>query len=163
MEDQCDQFCVNFTGEQRQACAQICIEQMGNRTDESVNMAVDEVYEKEFYGISISQMAYVMKQFTLFVILSVISCGLIIYFSEEPLGHIGKNLITISISLFIAGFSPNLIMSFSNLPVEELLSSYLGTGLEQQLIIAVVFIVVGIALLVANYFIKRRKEKIVKK
>jgi hypothetical protein len=158
MEDQCDEFCVNFTGEQKQACAQICMEQLGNRTDESVSMAVDDVYEKEFYGVTISQLAYVLQQFTLFIVLSVVSGALILVLSEEPLGHIGKNLITISISLFIASFSPNLILSFSNLPVEEVLSDYLGKGLEQQTMIAIAFIVIGIALIIANYFIKRRKK-----
>jgi hypothetical protein len=163
LENQCDEFCVNFTGEQKQACAQICIEQIGNRTDESVSKAVDDVYEKEFYGISINQLANLLNQFTLFVVLSVVSCALIIVVSEEPMSHIGKNLVTISISLFIASFSPNLILSFSNLPVEDLLSSYLGSGLDQQTIIATIFIVVGIALILTNYFLKRKKEKTVKK
>jgi hypothetical protein len=159
MENQCDEFCVNFTGEQKQTCAQICIEQLGNKTDESVSMAVDDVYKKEFYGVSISQLAYLLSQFSLFVILSIISCALIIVVSEEPMSHIGKNLITISISLFIASLSPNLILSFSNLPVEEVLSDYLGKGLDQQTIIAVIFIVIGIALLMTNYFIKRKGKK----
>jgi hypothetical protein len=163
LEEQCDEFCVNFTGEQKQACAQICIEQIGNRTDESVSRAIDDVYEREFYGISINQLAYLLNQFTLFVVLSIVSCALILYLSEEPLSHIGKNLVTISISLFIASFSPNLILSFSNLPVEELLSNYLGKGLDQQTMIATVFIIIGIALIILNYFIKRRKKKTLKK
>ena len=162
MEDQCEEFCMNFTGEQKQACGQICIEQLGNRTDQGVGMAIDEVYEKEFYGVSVNQIAYVLQQFTLFVIISVVSCVLILILSEDPLGHIGKNLITISISLFIASFSPNLIMSFSNLPVEELLSDYLGSGLDQQTIIAIVFISVGIALVIANYLVKRKKKTVKK-
>ena len=158
MEDQCDEFCVNFTGEQKESCGQICIEQLGNKTDESVSMAVDNVYEKKFYGVSISQLADLLSQFTLFVVLSVVSGALILVMSEEPLGHIGKSLITISISLFIASFSPNLILSFSNLPVEEVLSDYLGKGLDQQTMIAIVFIAIGIVLIAANYFIKRKKE-----
>jgi len=163
LEDQCDEFCVNFTGEEKQACARICIEQIGNKTSESVAKAVDDVYETSFYGVSIEQLVELMSQLTLFVILSIASCALIMVLSEEPLGHIGKNLITISVSLLIASFSPNLLMSFSNVPVDDMISNYLGEGLEIQSIIASVFIVVGIALIIANYFLKRRKKKKAKK
>jgi hypothetical protein len=163
LEDQCDEFCVNFTGEQKQACAQICIEQVGNKTAESVSKAVDDVYETSFYGITIDQLVYLMSQLTLFIVLSFASGALILVLSEEPLGHIGKNLITIAVSLLIASFSPNLLMSFSNVPVDKMITDYLGQGLEMQTMIAAVFIASGIALMAANYFLKRRKKKAVNK
>jgi len=163
MEEQCEEMCSEYTEEQNQACMQLCIEQVGNRTEQSVSNVIDDIYEKEFYGITINQLADFLNQFALFAVLSIVSCALILVISEEPLGNIGKNLITVSISLLIAGFSPSLIMSFSNLPVEEVLSNYLGQGLEQQTTIATIFIVVGIALIIVNYFIKRRKKAKTKK
>jgi hypothetical protein len=162
MEDQCEEYCVNFTEEQKEACIRLCMDQVGNKTGENVGNVIDVIYEKSFYGVTVNQLANLLNQLTLFVVLSIVSAALIIVVSEEPLGHIGKNLITISISLFIASFSPNLIMSFSNLPVEEMVSDYLGQGLEQQTMFATIFIIVGIALIIANYFLKRRKKKEIK-
>jgi hypothetical protein len=163
LEQKCDDFCADFEEVQKQACIELCISEIGNKTSDTVSKAVDDVYDKEFYGISVEQMTYYLNQFILFFILSIASGALILFVSKEPLGHLGKNLITVSITLFITGFSPNLIMSFSNLPVEELLSSYLGQGLEQQKILAIIFIVAGIALVITNYIMKRRKKKKSKK
>ena len=48
---ECENHCLSFTGEKKQACIQLCLSELGNRTEETINTAVDEVYGKEFYGI----------------------------------------------------------------------------------------------------------------
>lgn len=164
LEQQCEDPCLNFTGEQKQICMEICISELTNKTDieGTVNKAVDEIYKKEFFNITINDLASLLSQFILFAVLAFISGALILVISEAPLTSLGKNLISVSISLFIAGFLPNLLMVSSNIPVEEVkevFSGYLAQGLNQQTFFAIIFVVIGIVLIITDYIIKRRKKK----
>jgi len=159
LEEQCEDHCLNLTEEQKQTCIELCVSELSNQTEGAVNKAVDEVYEKEFFNVSINDLASFLKQFILFAVLAIISGTLILVLSEAPLISLGKNLISVSISLFIAGFSPNLLMVSSNIPFEEVFSSYLAQGLDQQTFFGIIFVVIGIVLLITDYIIKRRKKK----
>jgi len=158
LEQQCEDTCLNLTEEQKQACMQLCVSELSNRTEETVNRAIDEVYEKEFFNTSINELTSFLKQFILFAILAIISGALILIVSETPLSSLGRNLISVSISLFIVGFLPNLLMAFSNIPLGGVFSDYLAQGLDQQTFFAIIFVVIGIILLITDYVVKRKKS-----
>jgi len=160
IEQECENNCLNFTGELKQTCIQLCISEFTNQTEKAmneVNKAIDEFYEKEFFNISMNDLVSVFKQFILFVVLSIISGALILIVSKDPLISLGKSLISVSIPLFVVGFLPSLFMVFSNIPIGNIFSNYLAQGFDQQTLFAIIFVVIGIALIITDYLIKRKK------
>ena len=158
VENQCNDFCSD-AGEQKQLCIDMCREDMGNKTDQTISSVIDNVYSTEFYGISIEKITTVLNQLILFIAITIISGTAIFFVSEEPLSTLGRNMISVSITLFITALSPNFILSISNIPVQSVFSDYMSTGLEMQNIFAVILIAIAIVLIVVDYLIKRRKKK----
>jgi hypothetical protein len=155
IENQCNESCSNDI--ERQNCLDDCLDDMGNSTSKTISSVIDNVYETEFYGFSIEQVTSLLKEFFLFVILAAISGVAILFVSEEPFSILGRNVISVSITLFITAFSPNFILSLSNVPVNSMFSGYISQGLEQQTLFAIILLVIAIVFLVADYLIKRKK------
>jgi hypothetical protein len=158
VENQCNNLCSD-AGEQKQSCLDRCIEEMGNQTDQTVSSVVDSVYNTEFYGVSINQITLVLNQLVLFIAIALISGVAIFFVSEEPLSTLGRNMISISVTLFITALSPNFILSLSNVPIQGIFSDYMSRGLELQNIFAVLLLVVAIVFIITDYLIKRKRKK----
>lgn len=156
IENQCNDFCLKYE-DRMQECMDVCIEEIGNNTDQTISGVIDGVYETDFYGITISQVLSILEYFLLFVAITVAAGVAIFFVSEEPLPTLGRNMLSISITLFIVALSPNFILSLSNVPLQEVFSDYMSQGLEMQMLLAIVIFVIAIVFLIADYLIKRKK------
>jgi len=153
---QCDSICSNVTETSLKAtCLDECLDRFSNESEEVINKVVDDIYNKKFMNISINEAASLLSNFFLFFILTIISGIALFFVSENPLTTLGKNSISISISLFIFGFLPNLI-PLPAIPAVRVMFDYLSSGLSQQIYFGIIFLVIGIVFLIANY-IKKRK------
>jgi hypothetical protein len=155
---QCEEYCKD-RNETKGVCTQLCLSQISNKTEESVNGAVDEIYKKEFFGITINDVSYFISQFLIFVVLAVVSAALVLFVSQTPLTTLGKNMISVSISLFISSFSPDFLFLSSNLPFIQSIFDYLASAFKQQMNFGIIFLIAGIALLAVGYTMKYRKSK----
>jgi hypothetical protein len=163
-EEECSKKIEGITDELKEICTEQCIIEAENKLEENLNNEINRIYEERVLGYSINEAISLLNQFTLFAILTIVSAGSILFLSEEPLSYLGKDLITISMfSFLIAEFLPNLVMLLSNISIDGVISSYMGQGLEQLKTISIIFIIIGIVLIITNYFLKRKKEKTVNK
>jgi hypothetical protein len=156
IENQCSDFCSN-NNSQTQNCFETCVEEIGNQTDYTIKNAIDNVYESEFYGVSINQITSILSQFVLFVAIVIASGAAIFFVSEEPLSTLGRSMLSVSVTLFITALSPNFILSLSNIPVNSIFSGYMSQGLELQMLFAIVLLAIAIFFLIANYLVGKRK------
>ena len=155
IESQCTDFCSGKEVD----CFGACIDEMENQTSKTINDVIDNVYESNVYGVSIGSVISILSQLLLFVAIAVITGTAIFFVSDEPFSVMGRNVLSVSITLLITAFSPNLILSLSNVEMNSVFSGYLSHGLELQALLAVVFIAVAIVFLVADYLIKRKRLK----
>jgi len=162
INQQCEDLCGNFTEEQKPLCVDECLAQFSNVTEEYINEAIDEIYENKIFNMSLNEMILIISNTILFAFLAVISGVLLLFVPKNPLKVLGKDIVWISISLLISGF----LLSFITLPDIPLAGSildYLSQGLRQQIYFGIVFLIIGIVLLIANYYRKKRVDKKSKK
>jgi len=154
---QCDEICGNITKTSTKTiCLNECLTTISNQSEEIIDKAMDDIYNKKFMNISINEAASLLSNFFLFFILTIISGIALFFVSENPLTTLGKNNISISISLFIFGFLPNLI-PLPEIPTIRVMFNYLSSGLKQQIYFGIIFLIIGIIFLIANYILKKRK------
>ncbi|MEM5778422.1 MAG: hypothetical protein QXK49_02230 [Candidatus Aenigmatarchaeota archaeon] len=153
-ENQCNQYL-----EYKEECMQLCHEELENQIKTGVNKAVDEVYQKQFFSISLDFLALFLSQYFLFLFLGILSGILLIFASKTPFLTFGKNFISISVSLIASSFIPQFITASVNLPFNlgEAISNYFSQSFNQQMIYGIIFLVVGILLIIINYAIKKLK------
>jgi len=155
--EQCNNMCSNVTETSlKTICLGECIGRFANESGEVVNKAVDEIYSKKFMNISIDKAVSLLSSFTLFLILTIISGIALLFISETPLASLGKNCISISVSLLIFGFLPKLI-PLPETPAVRMVFDYLSSGLGKQIYFGIIFLIIGIIFLIANYILKKRK------
>lgn len=166
MENQCEEECLKFEGiteDNLIRCTEQCLESVEIKREET-NVVIDQLYEQEFMGQSLNDALLIMNQTFLFFALTVVSSALILVVSKNPLSVLGKDIVSISsITLLISLLLPDLVLMFSNMSGGNIVSDYLGQGLEKMMVISIILIAVGIALIITNYFLKRRKKKDTKK
>jgi len=158
IDNQCNNLCSDVVDE-KQNCLEMCREEISSQTDQNINDVIDNIYETDFYGVSINQITLLLNQLVLFVAITLVSGIVILYLSEEPLSTLGRNMLSVSITLFITAMSPNFILSLSNVPVQSVFSEYMFQGLEQQKIFAAVLLVVAIVFIAAQYLLSKKKKK----
>jgi hypothetical protein len=74
---------------------------------------------------------------------------------------LGKNMISISISLFVLVLFMCTIVVIVNVPMDigKDFINYLSPGLDQQVKYGIILLIIGIVLLVVNYIIKKKTLK----
>ena len=161
IQNQCSDICSNNS--QIEDCLSRCTDEMGNQTSHTIESTIDNVYESEFYGFSIEQVTSILSQLFLFVAVAIASGAAIFFVSEEPFSTLGRNMLSVSATLFITAFSPNFLLSLSNIPTDSIFSGYMSKGLEMQKLFAAVVLVIAIVFLITDYLIKRRMRSAVPK
>jgi len=153
----CSGMCDNITESSLKArCLDECLSRFSNESETVINKILDDVYNKKIMNMSVNELVSVLSNFTLFFILTIISGIALLFVSETPFITLGKNNISISILLFIFGFLPNLI-PLPETPAVRMVFDYLSSGLEQQIYFGIIFLIIGIIFLIANYILKKRK------
>ena len=162
MQSQCEDFCMNYK-DREQECLKVCTDEMEKNLNMTVGSTIDNVYNTSFYGISINDVIKILEMFWLFAVITVIAAVGVFYFSDEPLVTLSRDLLSISITLFVTALSPNIILSLSNVPMQDIFSDYMSQGLDQQMFFAIVLLAIAIVFIIINYLIKRRRSKPKKK
>ncbi|MFH0928842.1 MAG: hypothetical protein V1818_00635 [Candidatus Aenigmatarchaeota archaeon] len=166
MEPECRAQCQNFEGiteDVLERCVDQCMESVELRINETGNV-IDHLYEREIMGQSMDDAVSLMNQTFLFFALTVVSAAMILVVSESPLSTLGKDIISISsITLLISLLTPELVLMFSGASAENMISKYLGSGLEKMALISIALIAIGVALVVAEYAIRWSKKRMVLK
>lgn len=158
---QCEEDCKQYSGDQAE-CLQSCEADITNQTSVVVDKATDEIYQRNFFGFNLNETSSAASDYFAFLIIGIISGVLLMVASKTPLSTLGKNLISIAISLFILVLVMHSIMVYVNLPLNlgKDFLNYLSPGFDQQIKYGIILLVVGIVLIVINYDINRRKNKI---
>lgn len=155
---QCEDYCKDFT-EAKEKCIEMCLNETYSKSDETINKSIDEVYNKEVFGIKINTLTYFISQFPLFFVLAIASGIFLSFASKTPLVSLGKTFISVSIGLLITSFSPDFLLISSSLPLTQSIFDYLSSAFKQQMNFGIIFLIIGIALLTIGYVIKFRKLK----
>jgi len=156
ISQQCNWYCKGEADVE--GCVEECVSENLGQTDKTVNEKIDELYGRKIFGVTLNQVSSLLSQTTLFLLLTLL-CGLfLLKASESPLDTFGKIFITTSISLFIAGFSPNFIVgtTITGIPIIEDMFSYLSSGLELQIKIGIVLFILGIILIIIDRYRERK-------
>ena len=155
-ENQCSQSTENIT-----ECLQECQTYLSNQTGVLVDKATDEIYQRKFFGVSLNEVSSTTSNYLIHLIIGIVFGLLLFVASKTPFSTLGKNLISVSISLFILVIFMRTILVIVNLPLNigKDFIDYLSSGLDQQLIYGIVLLITGIALLIVNYIIKKKAQK----
>jgi hypothetical protein len=143
-----------------QGCIANCTASLNSQVNSVVGTAIDEIYKQSIFGTTLNEMSYLASQYLIFLIIGVLAGVVMFMISKNPFSTLGKDLITIAISLFISTLSTNLIVGYANFPAEimKALSDYLASGFNMQNIIGAVLLSAGIAFLVIDHLIQRKKK-----
>ena len=157
---QCEEDCKQYSGNQAE-CLQSCEADLTNQTSVVVDKATDEIYQRNFFGFNLNETSSAASDYFAFLIIGIISGVLLMVASKTPFSTLGKNLISIAISLFILVLFMYSIMIYVNLPLNlgKDFLSYLSPGFDQQIKYGIILLVAGIVLIVINYDVNRRKNK----
>lgn len=155
-QDQCSQY-----ADYKDACIQICSNELTNQTQTGVDNAVNTVYQQKFFGATLDQISSLLSQYVLFLMIGVFLGALLLVVSQTKLLTFGKNFITLAVSLFISSFTPQFIIAVINLPFNlgEAIKNYLSSGFNQQLQYAIILLIAGVILIIIDYSLDRRKKK----
>jgi len=160
IKNQCQDKC-----EQRQEygenCTQLCIADLTNQTEIGIDKTLDEIYQKKFFNLDLDDFTTFLGNYLLFAVVGIISGILLLFASLTPLSTLGKNLISISISLFISSILPQFMTTSVNLPIDlgKAVNDYFSSGFNEQIIYGIIFLVSGLVLILINYYLNKRKVK----
>jgi hypothetical protein len=166
-EDYCDQLDVNLRQSCRDTCInnsqdsqvkQICIQSCLSRSNQSQKYifdTIDEIYNKKLISdFSLDDILSILKNFLLFLIISIILGISLFFVSDKPLSKIGNDFVVVAISLLALAVVPMFVITPS-ISIIKIVSDFLSQSLYQQLIIGIVLLIVGIILVV----IGKKKNK----
>jgi hypothetical protein len=158
-QSKCDQYQL-----QRESCIQTCALDLTNQTQVGIDKALNEIYEKKFFNFSLNDFTSFLSKYLLFAVIGIISGILLLFVSPTPFSTLGKNFVTISISLFISDILPQLMTASVNLPLDlgQSINDYFSSGFNHQLIYGIIFLIAGIVFILINYYLNKRKDKKVK-
>lgn len=159
INSQCQDKCSQYT-DYKETCIQLCITELTNQTQTSINKAIDEIYQQKFFNITLNEISSALSQYILFFVIGTISGILLLIAPKTPLLTLGKNFISISISLFISSITPQLLIISTNLPFNlgEAIRNYFSSGFNRQIQFGIILLVTGIVLTLIDYYIKRKKK-----
>jgi uncharacterized membrane protein YwzB len=162
VDDQCQEECSQNPYE---SCLSDCKIQKTNQIQTGVDKAVDELYDKKIFGVTLEELSSFLSYYLLFAAIGIFSGILLFFASENPFSTIGKDFITIAVSFFISSLTPDFVTASVNLPFDlgRAISDYLSPAFSQQMNYAIVFFVAGIIFIVVDYLLAKRKAKIGKK
>jgi ABC-type multidrug transport system fused ATPase/permease subunit len=156
LEQSCSNICLNES--QDPEIKQMCIESCLSRANESqqyVSNAIDDIYSKNIVsGFSIDSILSILKNFFLFLIISIILGVSLFFVSEKPLSRIGNDFVVVAISLLAFAVIPMFIIS-PGASILNTVSEFFSQSLYQQLIAGIILLVVGIILVL----IGKKKNK----
>jgi uncharacterized membrane protein len=157
---QCQSKCDQYQ-EYRENCIQNCVSDLTNQTQAGIDKALNEIYEKKLFNFSLNDFTSFLSNYLLFAVIGIISGILLLFVSPTPFSTLGKNFVTISVSLFISSIIPLSVTASVSLPVDlgKAISDYFSSSFNQQLIYGIIFLVSGIVLILINYALSRRKVK----
>lgn len=160
INQQCDEQCKQYTSN-RTECLQDCEVYLNNQTKTLIGAVTDEIYQRNFFGMNLNEVSSTSSEYLIFLIIGIIFGMLLLVASETPFSTLGKNLITISISLFILYFAMNFIIVFVNLPLDlgKDFIDYLSSGLNLSAKYGIVLLAMGIVLVAVNYAIRKDKSE----
>jgi hypothetical protein len=143
-----------------QGCISNCTASLNGQVNSVVGTAIDEIYKQSIFGTTLNEIAYLASQYLIFLVIGSLAGVAMFMISKTPFSTVGKDLITIAISLFISTLSTNMIVGYANIPVDIMraLSEYLASGFMLQNIIGLAFLAAGIAFLAINRFMQRKKK-----
>jgi hypothetical protein len=165
INQQCQENCNQYV-DLRAECTQACSTEMTLEAEASINKAVDDIYQQKFFElVSLNEISLMLAQYLLFLIIGIFSGILILVVSKTPFLTLGKNFISISISLFISSVTPQFMLASINLPFDlgKSIKDYFFSGFNQLAYFGIAFLAAGIALIAVNYFLEKRKNKEVNK
>ena len=161
INQECDSRC-NEALEYKETCVQLCLAEATNQTEASINSAVDSIYQQKFFNaVSLDDLSFFLTQYFLFLIIGIVSGILLTIASQTRFLTLGKNFITISVSLFISSVTPEFIMASINLPFNlgQSIKDYFFPNFSKLTYYGITFLIVGVALIVINYLLERKKNK----
>ena len=160
IDQQCQENCKQYP-DYKDACIQLCITELTNQTQSSVDKAVNEVYKQKFFGISLDEISSLLIQYFLFFIIGIVFGILLLVASKTPFLTLGKNFISIAISLFISSITPQFIIASVNLPFNlgQAIKDYLSPSFNQQMYYGIILLITGIVFVIINYILSKRKMK----
>jgi len=155
-EEQCSQLTENDT-----ECLQECETYLSNQTGVLVDKATDDIYQRDFFGINLNEVSSTSSDYLIYLVIGIISGLSLFVASKTPFSTLGKNMISISISLFVLVLLMRTIVVIVNAPMDigKDFIDYLSPGLDQQVKYGIILLIVGIVLLVVNYIIKKKTLK----
>jgi len=158
INQQCESRCNEYQ-DYRGECMSLCLTDLTNQTETGVDRAVDEIYKRQFFNMNLEQISYFFANYISFAVIGIFVGIVLLIVSTTPFLTLGKNLITIAISLFISSFIPQFTFASINLPLDlgQTFTDYLSSGFNQQMVFGIIFLIAGIILVVINYVIDRRR------
>lgn len=160
IDQQCEEQCSQFT-ENSTECLQECETYLANQTGVLVDKATDEIYQRNFFGINLNEVSSTASEYLIYLIIGIISGLSLFIASKTPFSTLGKNMISISVSLFVLVLFMRMIVVIVNVPMDigKDFIDYLSPGLDQQVKYGIILLIIGIVLLVVNYIIKKKTLK----
>jgi hypothetical protein len=141
-------------------CESLCSDALESQLSDGVGAAVDDLYGRRFYGVSISD-ALSFSLFGVMAILSAISAALLAFASKKPLVTLGKDTAVSSVSVMAAPVVLSVVLSSVSLPFDLGMSflSYISEGLSNQMFSGLVLLLIGVLLIFLNCASKRKNKK----
>jgi hypothetical protein len=160
INDQCKENCAPYP-EYKDLCIDQCLATLTNETESSVNKAVDGIYQQKLANwVSLDELASFMSQYVLFFVIGIIVGIMILIASKTPFLTLGKDFISIAISLFISSVTPEFMLASINLPFDlgKAIKEYFSPGFRYLLYYGIIFLAVGIILIIIDHFLEKRKR-----
>lgn len=159
LNQECQNQCSQYE-DYKDACIQLCLTELINQTEISVNKVVDDIYQQKFFDMTLDEVSLFLSQYILFAIIGIFSGILILIASKTPFLSLGKNIISVSISLFISSIAPQFMLASINLPFNlgKSIKDYFFPSFNQLIYYGIILLIIGIILVIVNYVIKKKKK-----
>ncbi|NIO44229.1 MAG: hypothetical protein GTN36_01580 [Candidatus Aenigmarchaeota archaeon] len=168
LRDMCIEECQKNISQDtaKQSCIDMCLSK-SNESQEYIYNTVDEIYSNKIVDdITLNDITIIFKNTILFMVLSLIFGFSILLVSDKPITKIGNNIVVVGISLASMAVIPVFIIT-PDIPMIEIITSYVAEGFYQQLYIGITLIIIGIVLIVIGKKVKLKRgeetEKVEKK
>jgi len=149
--EQCRNSCTNSSYQEssKEQCINFCTSQISsNESKQYIYKNIDDIYNKKIIdGLSLNSILPIFKNTLLLIILSLIFGFSIFLISDKPVSKIGNDIIIVSISMLAIAVIPVFIIT-PDVPILKAVIDYVLEGLNRQLIIGVILLMIGIILIV---------------
>jgi len=149
LKQSCKDACVNNSQDpqMRQACIESCLSR-SNQSQQYVFNTIDDIYSKKLVSdFTFDDIMSILKNFLLFLAISIILGASLFFVSDKPLSRMGNDFVVVAISLLAFAVIPMFIVTPDS-SVIKVASDFLSQSLYSQLMIGIILLVVGIILIV---------------